>query len=75
MRRPAVGRPRACARGDERVARGQSSPTAAAQRAVGRPSGVILDLDADGRVLAIEILNVSRQVKLPSSVTREVAAK
>ncbi len=27
--------------------------------------GVILDLDADGRVLAIEILDASRQVELP----------
>jgi uncharacterized protein YuzE len=37
--------------------------------------GVILDLDAEGRVLAIEILNASRQVELPGSVTLEVAAK
>ena len=37
--------------------------------------GVILDFDAEGRVLAIEILDASRQVELPSSVTFEVAAK
>jgi len=37
--------------------------------------GVILDFDAEGRVLAIEILNASRQVELPSSVTFEVVAK
>ena len=37
--------------------------------------GVILDFDAEGRVLAIEILDASRQVELPSSVTFEVVAK
>jgi uncharacterized protein YuzE len=37
--------------------------------------GVILDFDADGRLLAIEILDASRNVALPGSVTLEVAAK
>ena len=37
--------------------------------------GVILDFDAEGRVLAIEILDASRQVEVPSSVTFEVATK
>ncbi len=37
--------------------------------------GVILDVDADGRLLAIEILDASRNVALPGSVTLEVAAK
>ena len=37
--------------------------------------GVILDLDAEGRVLAIEILDATRRVELPGSVTLEVAAK
>lgn len=37
--------------------------------------GVILDFDAEGRLLAIEILDASLQVELPSSVTFEVAAK
>jgi YD repeat-containing protein len=36
---------------------------------------VILDFDADGRLLAIEILDASRNVALPGSVTLEVAAK
>ncbi len=37
--------------------------------------GVVLDFDAEGRVLAIEILDASRQVELTSIVTFEVAAK
>ncbi len=37
--------------------------------------GVILDFDAGGRLLAIEILDASQNVALPGSVTLEVAAK
>ena len=37
--------------------------------------GVILDFDADGRLLALEILDASRYVSGPGSVTLEVAAK
>ena len=37
--------------------------------------GVILDFDAVGRLLAIEILDASQNVALPGSVTLEVAAK
>jgi uncharacterized protein YuzE len=37
--------------------------------------GVILDFDAGGRLLAIEILDASQDVALPGSVTLEVAAK
>ena len=40
----------------------------------GRPR-VTLDFDTDGRLLAIEILDASRNVALPGSVTFEVAAK
>ncbi len=37
--------------------------------------GVILDFDTDGWLLAIEILDASRNVAVPGSVTLEVAAK
>ncbi len=37
--------------------------------------GVILDFDASGRLLAIEILDASQHVEVPGSVTLEVAAK
>ena len=37
--------------------------------------GVILDFDTDGRLLAIEVLDASRNVALLGSVTLEVAAK
>ena len=37
--------------------------------------GVILDFDAGGRLLAIDILDASRNVAVPGRVTLEVAAK
>jgi uncharacterized protein YuzE len=37
--------------------------------------GVILDLDRDGHVVAIEILDASRRVEIPNEVQFQIAAE
>jgi len=37
--------------------------------------GVILDLDQNGRVVSIEILDASRRIEMPSEVQFEIAAQ